>query len=279
MIAKNGRVAAGTCRDHKIRVWALPDARLLQTFDVSGREIALTALSDAGQQILVASYTGDVTVWDSNSGNVRFQEHLEHYPLAAAFSHDGRFLATGSAQVDVFDLSANRVVFNLADAPAGTVALAFSRDNARLATAEGNGVVRVHDARTGALVSENHDFLMEPLAIDFTSDGKQVVAAGADKSIVFIDAATGKTLRRTKKLANAIFYLEVSPDGREIAVVTLDANNLQLPSPVLVLDLASFEERARWNPPKGMIGGSWTTDGHLIGATATPEAVHLSALR
>ena len=36
MLAKNGRVAAGTCRDHKIRVWALPEVRLKLRYLANG---------------------------------------------------------------------------------------------------------------------------------------------------------------------------------------------------------------------------------------------------
>ena len=280
MIAKDGRIAATTSRDHKIRVWTLPEARLLRTIDVGDRHTAVTAFSDDGQRILVADYSGDLTVWDSISGEVRLQQHLEHYPLAAAFSHDARFVAVavGSAPVHIFDLTSNRVALKLADTPAGTVAMAFSRDNGSIATADGDGVVRVHDARSGKLRSENHDFLMEPLAVDFTPDAKHVVAAGADKQLLVIDAASGKTLRRSTRMADAIFYLEVSPNGREIAVVTLHADNLDLPASIFLLDLHSFEKKKQWAPPAGVIGGTWTADGHLIVATAAPEALHLVTL-
>lgn len=277
MIAKDGRIAATTSRDHKIRVWTLPDARLIQTIDLSERQPAVTALSDDGGRILVADYSGDLTIWDSRSREVRFQEHLDHYPLAATFSHDGRFvaIAVGSAPVLIFDLQSKRVALKLGDTPAGTVAIAFSHDNGSIATADGDGVVRVYDARSGRLLSENSDFLMEPLALDFTPDAKHLVAAGADKRLMFIDATTGKTLRRSTPTVDAIFYLEVSPNGRNVAVVTLNANNLGLPAPVFVFDLHSFEKKKEWSPPNGVIGGTWTANGHLIAATTSAEGLHL----
>jgi WD40 repeat protein len=281
MIAKNGRLAAAICGDHKIRVWVLPDGQLLQTVDVNGRHGSLSALSDDGRSMMIADYAGVVTVWDTSTGETRLEQRFDHYPLAAAFSHDGDLLAlaTGSGPVQVFDLAAKRLAFKLPDTPAGSVAIAFSRDGALIGTADGDGVVRIHDARTGKLIYENSDFLMEPLTLDFTPDHKHVVAAGADKSVVFIDTATGKTVRRTKKMREAVVYLEVSPDGQQLAVVTLNANNMQLPAPLVVLDTASLETKKNWMPKTGLIGGAWMPDGHFLVATSSSEAVHLRRLR
>lgn len=105
-----------------------------------------------------------------------------------------------------------------------------------------------------------------------------MIAAGADQSLVFIDAASGKTVRRSRKMPNAVFDLKLSPNGSEIAVVTLEANDLGAPSPVVALDVTSLDEKARTTTEK-MVGGGWTADGHLICAIATDGAVRLSRLR
>ena len=281
MVAKNGRLAAAICGDHKIRVFVLPEGRLLRTFDVNGRHGSLSALSDDGRSMMIADYSGVVTVWDTSTGETRLEQRFDHYPLAAAFTHDGRLLAlaTGFGPVQVFDLASNRLAFKLADTPAGSVAIAFSRDGDLIGTADGDGAVRIHDARTGKIVSENSDFLMEPLTLDFSPDHKQVVAAGADRSVVFIDTATGKTVRRTKKMLEAVVYLEVSPDGQRVAVVTANANNMGLPAPLVVLDTASLQTKKNWMPRTSLIGGAWMPDGHFLVATNSPEAVHLRRLR
>lgn len=278
-IASSGKVAAGFSRDHKLRVWMLPDDRLLSTIDVAGRIGATSALSNDGRTFVLADYSNDLTIWDTSTGAIAMQEHLEHYPLSVAFSRDDRLLALGfGSSLRVIDLASHNDALTANDSQAGVMAIAFSRDGSRIATAEGNASVRVRDAKTGAVIAENRDFLLEPLAIDFSADGKQVIAGGADSVLVFIDAKTGKTIRRSSKLPNAVFDLRVSQDGRELVALTLDANNLGAPSPIVVLDTTSLEEKARTSTDQ-MLGGAWTADGHLIGAKRAGAGVQLVPLR
>jgi WD40 repeat protein len=281
MIAPSGKVAAGSCNDHKVRVWALPDGRLLQTLDLDGRDNAVAAISDDGHWLLFGDYHGDVTVWDSSTGRPRFEQRFDRYLLAAAFSHDGRLLAIapGGRTLRIIDLFSTRVVSELEHMPAATGAVAFSRDNALIATADGDAV-RVYDVRTGKLISQNSDFLSEPLTVDFTPDGKQAIAAGGDKVVVLIDSATGKTLRRMNKTAALVFYIEVSPDGSQFAAITLNSDDMGLASPIIIFDIASLQKKIEWTPPTGVLGGgTWPPDGHYIIATSTPQALHLWRLR
>jgi WD40 repeat protein len=275
LIAKNGVVAA-VCKDHKLRVWSLPDARLLRTFDLGGRKTAALAISDDGRWLLYGDYDGVVTVWDGATGQVGFEQRFDRYLLAAVFSHDSRLLAIapGGRSVRIIDVSANRPLSDLDYTPTVTNGLAFSHDAELIGFGERDGL-RVYSVRTGKLVSQNTDFLSEPLAMDFTRDGKEAVAAGGDKVVVFSQTPTGKTLRRTERTAEVPIYLEVSPDGSQLAAVTLKADNLELPAPVIVWEIASLQQKINWVPPSGVLGATWTREGHFLVATSTPEAVHL----
>jgi WD40 repeat protein len=280
MFARNARVAAGISEDHKLRVWDLGKAALLRTTDVTGRDVAMTAMSDDGRTMLMGDYRGDITMWSVRTGEVQFEQHLDRYLTAAAFSHDGRLLAVApGSMVRVYDTQSKKLLYEL-EAGAGSNCVAFSRDDALIATCESDGI-RVYGAKTGKLVSRNTDFLAEPLAIDFTPDGRQVVAGGGDKRVLLIDAATGKTLR-TVKTVEAIFYLEVSADGQELAVVTQPADTPQLPAPVAFIRLPSFQRKGEWMSPSGILlpaGAAWTEDGHFVAATATATALHLWRVR
>lgn len=273
MLAKNGKVMVVICRDHKLRVFSLPDAKITRSIDVPAG-LCLTAISDDGRSVLIADYRGGVHAWDTSTGDSLLEQHVDHYLTAAAFSHDGRLLATapGDAAVTIFDLATRRALFALASGSAFTGAIAFSRDGKSIATAEGDGV-SIFDA-TGKKVAHNDDFSSEPLTLDFSPDGKEVAAAGADKVVVFIDNATGKTSRRIPKSAEAVFYVEVSPDGHHVAAVTLNANAMQAPAPIIVYEVASLEKKNEWTSPGSLYIATWMED-HFVAVTATPEAVNL----
>lgn len=280
MLAKSGKLAAAICADHQIRIWSLPEARLLRTLDLGDRNVAINLMPDDGRWILIADYAGRITVWNTSTGETQLEQRFDNYLGAAAFSHDGRWLAMapGPEPVRVVDLESKRVLYRIEDAPPGPVAIAFSGDGELLATSDAEAL-RFFDGATGKAISKNSDFLLVPLAIAFTRDGRQAAAAGGDKVISVIETATGKTLRRTRKSGEAVFYLEVSGDGNELAAVTLKADNMSLPSPIVVWDIATLQKKAEWVPPPGALSAAWTADGHFIAATATPEALKLWRVR
>ena len=53
-IARTGRMAAVICEDLKIRVWALPERRLVRTLDLGGTVLDQSLLSDDGSLVLLA---------------------------------------------------------------------------------------------------------------------------------------------------------------------------------------------------------------------------------
>jgi len=277
VISESGAVAAAPCRDGVLRVWSLPDGKLMQAINISGRAVDMTAISDDGKFIAIADHTGNATAWDPATGNSVFSRSLPSYPIAVTFSHDGAYVAFALAHGDVLlqQVLASDVGWLSLLHSDHTVSLSFSRDNKFLAAANGDTSLRVYDFATRKTSSLSTELLNEPLAIDFTADSKQIIAAGGDKVVYFIDPATGKTLRKFPKLADPIFALSVSPDGRLLCAVTLHADGMSLPAPIIIWDIASGVKKEEWTPPTGALGGGWTSDGRLVIATVTADAIHL----
>jgi len=273
--------AAVVCRDGKLRVWDLAEARLLRVIAFTNGNIDYTAISSEGRWIFTGDHSGNMVVWDSDTGQAQLQLRSPHYPSTAAFSRDGKWLAIAPMgdPVQVFDVHAGRKLYETTAITGGTAAIAFSRDDSLIVAADADTAVRVYDARTGKLLAENRDFLLEPLAVDFTFDGKQVIAAGADKVLAFIDANSGKLVRRLEKTVEPVAYLEVSPDGAFVATVFMKADNLVLPAPVAVWETSSGLKKQEWLPPTVAVGTSWTRDGHLISADATPDSLEIWRIR
>jgi WD40 repeat protein len=273
--------AAVVSRDGKLRVWNLAEARQLRVIALASANIDFTAISPDGRWIFTGDHSGNAVVWDSETGQEQLQLRLPHYPSTAAFSRDGKSLAVAPMgdPVQVFDVAGPRKLYQTNAITGGTAAIAFSRDGSLIATADADTAVRVYDVHTGKQLAENRDFLLEPLAVDFTSDGKQVIAAGADKVLAFIDAANGKLVRRLQRTVEPVAYLEVSPDGAFVATVFMKADNLVLPAPVAVWELSSGEKKQEWLPPTVALGTSWTQDGQLISANATPDFLQVWRIR
>jgi WD40 repeat protein len=285
LIAKNGKSLAAFCKDRRIRQWSLPQGQLLRTIDTHGRNVTLVLVSDDGR-ILVADRDGTLMAWDATDASAAFQTKLPRYraasffrasPNTAVFSHSGKYLALSALTdaMQVLEWPSGRSLYILNSPPGGTSAVAFSRDDSRIAAAGTDGILRIYDSSSGKLVAQNEDLLGESFAIDFSADGREVVAGGADKAAIFVDTATGKLIRRIGPLADVVAYLAISPDGKHLSAALLREETSALPAPVLVWHAASGKKVAEWTPPGAAFGAAWSQDGHWLVVTSTPTALHV----
>ena len=281
VIARNGRVAAAVCEDHSLRVWALPGGTPLPRIDLGRREIYTMAISPDGRTIVAGDFGGEYSVWQTVTGTEQAHLRLGFYPSALAFSADGSRLAIAPVgePIQIYDVAANRKLRELQRPVGGTAALAFSRDGRSLAAADADTVVRLYDAATGELLKSNTEFLLEPLAAAFSADGRQLLTGGGDKWMATIDVATGKTTMKSGKLDDPVTNIDVSPDGSWVAALLMHADNLTLPAPVIVSEIATGRRVMQWLPPSRALWSGWTDDGQLLLATADKRAVRIWRVR
>lgn len=280
VLSRSNGIVAGVSVDHKLRVWDSRSRKLTHTIDLAGRDVAWSAISDDGRLLLVADYAARVTIWNTATGLVAWEFKTPHYLTAAAFSRDGHLLAIApGTPVQLYDVASRRLIREL-ETTVGTTSVVFSRNGTSVASTDGDGV-RVYDAGSGKLLAKNSDFVSEPLAIDYAIDGKTIFAGGGDGTVLSIDSKTGSTIRRSARLTDPVFYAETSPNGRETAVVTQNADDPQRPAPVVFVDVSSLASKFSWSAPAGVLlpGATWTSDGHLIVATQTPGALHVWTIR
>jgi len=281
VLAKTGRLAGAVCEDRKLLLWTLPDGRMLQTIDLSGRDIDAIAISEDGARIAAGDHGGGYTVWATSTGARQMHIQMPFYPFALVFSPDGKRLAIAPVgePVQIYDPASGQKRLALQRTTGGTAAIAFSRDGGRIATAGTDTVVRIYDARGGELLARNADFLLVPLTASFTADGKQLLAAGADKIIAWLDAANGNVIRASAKAADPVMSLHVSPDGSLVAALLMHADNMLLAAPLVISETASGRKVQEWLPASLALGGGWTEDGRLLVATATAKAIHIWRVR
>jgi WD40 repeat protein len=276
-MSKDGGLATAVCRDYKLRVWSLPQTRLLHTIDISGRDIDVTAMSGDGRWILVGDHKGAVTIWRSSTGDVHMQLQLVHYPWPAAFSRDSRTLAIApmGGAVQVFDIGARQKRLELEHPVGGTNALSFSRGGTRIATVDGDCAVRIYDALSGKLLARNDDSLMEPSSVDFTADGRQVVVGGVGRVTAYLDTATGKVVRRMDRDLEPPLFLQFSENAMYLAILFFKADNMLEPAPVAVWEAQSGRKSLEWLPHTLPLGAAWTENGELLVAIPAKDALQI----
>jgi hypothetical protein len=100
--------------------------------------------------------------------------------------------------------------------------VAFSPDGERLASAGGDGAVKIWNSRTGKLILEFHAHDKGASSVAFHPDGLHLASAGADGLVKVWDLATGEELFRglcdaLRKWGAAYTVAFSQPDGRHLA--------------------------------------------------------------
>jgi WD40 repeat protein len=201
-----------------------------------------TAVSPDGATLALGQTDGHVRLLDPASGRVRTmtggrpdgRRHRPKIPGAgraiwsAAFSPDGRTLATGDGQgnVIVWDVSEGRAIDTLEGHNDAITGVAFGPDGRTLYTTSADSTARIWDvagyrrlARPFRTNSVNDPGTSSPRAFALSPDGRTLAAARRDGRVDLIDA---ETLRRTggfKAFADRpALAIEYSPDGSRLAV-------------------------------------------------------------
>ncbi len=154
---------------------------------------------------------------------------------AAALSPDGRRIAVGgklSPALLIFDTASGRLTAEHPYAHASPIAaMAFAGDGSRLATADGEGTIKIW-ADEDKLSSKSAAVLtLKGLqgainSVGFSSDGKRLVTTSADKTARVWDLANAGAAIRALERSGSSLMARFSPDGQLIA--SAEGNSVRL---------------------------------------------------
>lgn len=276
-LSRAGNLIAAICSDHVVRVWSTHSGELLQSLAENGKPPSVVHFSMDGRSLVVAYEItpyeeGAIKIFDVDSWKVRHDLAAPFTMYALAFSPDKQRVAFSELYTEVWDVSGQKNLTDISPPFGGSNSLSFSADGRWLATADGDGIVRVYNANDGSLRGKTEVSLLELMAVAFSPDGKSLVAGGIDKTVSIIDPGTGKVLRTLPKQPGLILSLQVSPDGKQVAVVYgsaehfLDVNQLMLWDLDKGTIVADFQKRGIT-----IVGGAFVADHYLLAAASGNE--------
>jgi hypothetical protein len=95
--SRDGKMVETSCEDGKVRLWSVPDWKLISTLSGNLDPVHWAEFSPDGNYVASAGEDSTVRIWNTATGKLlQTLEESRHPLLTVAFSPDGRYLAATS---------------------------------------------------------------------------------------------------------------------------------------------------------------------------------------
>ncbi len=177
--------------------------------------VVVLDFSPGGDSLAVATWAGDVGIWDLNRSDLRLLGNAGRVG-ALAFSSNGRLVATGGRDgiVRLWNTETGVLEKQLQGHTGQVNDVHFSRDGRLLASTGHADTVRIWDVTTGI---EKQTFRHESWPVNAVSlepGGRKVASGDAEGTISIWDVETGEREKALLGHTGSMTSLVCSPDGR-----------------------------------------------------------------
>jgi len=219
--APDGKTLASSSEDQTVKLWSVPDGRLLRTLSGHKGDVSAVAYSPDGTRLASGGDFGELRVWNLMNGDVQMLEGCRGAVLTVAFAPDGEMLVSGGGTLHGFgelkfwDLTTSApVCIATLDQPSSVRCIAFSHDG-RVLVAGCNTQDRsaLWDVETRH-VRFYIDGVDNLSGVAFCPDGK-TLAIAFEKDIKLLHLATGQPVGEivtNEQLEGIAFF----PKGRTL---------------------------------------------------------------
>ncbi len=241
--------------------------------------ITAVAFAPDGSRVLASGHH-EATAWKTADAALDARlGGLSERTYDVAYSKDGKWLAIACGDPGLYGLAKlyavepgaePKFVRDLAEAQDAVLAVAFSPDGTRLATAGADRVLRVYDTAKGDVLFQVEDHADWVLDLAFSPDGKLLATASRDKTSKVFDVEKKESLATFQAHAQPVYAVLFSPDGKSVVSAGGDAQ----------ARVWTFDGEAKQTRAVGGFGGAvfataLSPDGKTLAATGADHQVRL----
>jgi WD40 repeat protein len=236
VLSHTGHRLLGMTSETSLRVWNLPDSKMVFQHSFEGSVITAVALTPDGSHLAVGTSDGWIYVWRIDNKLELRRMMPGAAPARLAFSPDGRMLAEAAPgnSVRVWEVLTGEARVELASECPNASSLVFSPTGQLLAVGDPAGVIEAWDLSVAGKPVKVNGHVAKIGALHFSRDDQSLVSGGDDSVVLIWDLAkvglpskkpekpTGKELESAwrdlslpdaKKAFQAIRLLQLDPEA------------------------------------------------------------------